>query len=106
MIRDRLILGINDKHIQARLIREPEITKSIALSKENLKTLNPEGEMVPPYTEKRAAIQGLGYFAKACYKNKNKEDPHNIGQTNEIQETISQTPEQEKSKNIGRTEAE
>lgn len=48
MIRDRLIVGIYDKQIQARLIREPDINtnkiidycKSVSLSKEHLKTLN------------------------------------------------------------------
>lgn len=53
MIGDTLILGINDKQIQARLIREPDITgaeivqycKSIILSKQHLKTRNPEEEV-------------------------------------------------------------
>lgn len=48
MIRDRLIVGIFDKHIQARLLRENELDvnkimeycKSIMLSKEHLRTLN------------------------------------------------------------------
>lgn len=48
MIRDRLIVGVYDKQIQARLLRETELDlkkiveycKSVNLSKEHLKTLN------------------------------------------------------------------
>lgn len=50
MIRDRLIVGLRDKEVQSRLIRETDIDvskivdycKSIKLSKEHLKTLHSE----------------------------------------------------------------
>lgn len=53
MIRDRLIVGIHDKQVQARLIRESDIDvskiveyyKSVKLSKEHLKTLSPEEDV-------------------------------------------------------------
>ncbi|KAG5871914.1 hypothetical protein JTB14_022389, partial [Gonioctena quinquepunctata] len=125
MIRDRLILGINDKQIQARLIREPDITttkivdycKSIALSKQHLKTLNQKKKFMPcerdvktfqqekklcgrclyehvprrcpAYGKTCASCQGIGHFAKACFKNKMRNktdediDPHNVFQEKE-----------------------
>ncbi|KAJ8926562.1 hypothetical protein NQ314_021055 [Rhamnusium bicolor] len=106
MIRDRLIVGIQAKEIQARLIREDgfnvnkivDYCKAITLSKEHLKTLNPEQEVnavknmnyssatkpfncrrclqthlpnnCPAFRKTCAICQKQGLFAKACYRNK------------------------------------
>lgn len=103
MIRDRLIVGINDKQIQARLIRENDIDvtkimdycKSIELSKQHIKALNPEESEVhvvsksskkcsrclyehernrcPAFNKTCAYCHRRGHFAKACL-NKAKEN--------------------------------
>lgn len=65
MIRDRIILGTNDKDIQQRLIREPNMTlekikdycKSIELSKQHIKLLVPQQE---------DQINALGFRRKPC----------------------------------------
>lgn len=102
MIKDRVILGIRDKHIQQRLIREPDMSllkiqeycKSIEISKQHLKLLSPEEEEVnavkikhkcqrcgfehqipgrcPAYNKTCAICQKKNHFAKMCFANKEK----------------------------------
>lgn len=98
MIRDRMIIGLSDKESQLRLLREKDLTvdkiveycKSIELSKQHLKVLNPEENTYavrssskikckfclyehfkgkcPAFNKTCANCQQKGHFAKACYK--------------------------------------
>lgn len=98
MIRDRMIIGLSDKESQLRLLREKDLTvdkiveycKSIELSKQHLKVLNPEENIYavkstakikcrfclyehikgkcPLYNKTCANCQQRGHFAKACHK--------------------------------------
>lgn len=124
MIRDRLIVGINDKQIQARLIREQDIDvnkileycKSIELSKQHLKILNPdtveevhavnrstkkcmrclyshEFNRCPAFNKTCAYCQKKGHFAKACLKKKKEED----GKSKEVPENEEKKSSEERS---------
>nr|CAI5834895.1 unnamed protein product [Callosobruchus analis] len=107
MVRVRLVMGLIDKQLQARLIRKLDLTvskimeycKSVNLSKEYLKTLNPEEEVYTVYKNEQkikcpkclyehyrnrcpafkktcAVCQEQGHYAKAC---KNRvENPKNV----------------------------
>ncbi|KAJ8971098.1 hypothetical protein NQ314_000880 [Rhamnusium bicolor] len=95
MIKDRVILGLNDKQVQQRLIRETNMTlektqeycKSIELSKQHIKLLAPEEEVniikttynckqcgnhhqrgkCPAFNKTCAVCQKKNHFAKMCY---------------------------------------